>query len=349
MLGEACDFKCRHCVQHPAHNHLKKHPSNTCIKYIQHLADIRPKGLKRIRSTIDLVFFGGEPLLYWDTIKEVVEKLDRDNIRYTVISNGSRLTQEMVDYLNEHDICFALSNDGRQTTKVRDRNLLEDGVFLSLFSQIKKKSIATTVHAYNQDLYDLWAYLDEKVGDLPITYEFLVLNWSMPKDIYEYDYPKWEQTCKQIKENLIKAYKETEGNIGHLREAQLFSNQIQRCFRFLDGKAEFPFCGSYRQTVNIDLDGNHYLCHNGFQKFASCEMPGTKVAKEAAMHFTALRVIQNKPCQDCEALPFCHEGCPFSCWSERQAYQCKFRQILARYVKEFMNEVEAFHTTEVEL
>ena len=47
MLGEACDFNCRHCLQHPSHNSFKKRPSEAAVLYLQHLADIRPRGIRR--------------------------------------------------------------------------------------------------------------------------------------------------------------------------------------------------------------------------------------------------------------------------------------------------------------
>jgi len=349
MLGQACDFNCRHCLQHPAHNHLTKHPSEKLIRYLQHLADIRPHGLRRISPTINLTFFGGEPLLYMNSVKEVMEKVNRKNVRYTLISNGNTLNRDHVDFFNSEGVHFAVSNDGPKTDRIRDRNVLEDDEFLRLFNRIDSRSICTTLHAFNQDLYALWDYLKEKCGDIPLSYEFLVLNWQMPEDIYSYDFAAWERTCERVKQRLFEAYSGSTENISHLREAQLFLPYINNRFRFLENKAEFPLCGSYRQHINLDLDGNHYLCHNGFGKFSSCENEGTKVANMAQVRFLKLRQEHGKPCGQCDALPFCHEGCPFSAWSSMQEKQCRFMKIFSSKIREFMDLVDRHNTTEIDL
>lgn len=349
MLGEACDFNCRHCLQHPAHNRLTKHPSEKLIRYLQHLADIRPRGIRHIPSELNLTFFGGEPLLYFESIKDVVEAVNRDNVRYTVISNGASLTEEHVEYFNRENIHFAVSNDGPGTDRIRDRNVLEEEEFLQLFNQIESRSVCTTLHAYNQDLYALWDYLKEKCGDIPLSYEFLVLNWNMPEDIYSYDYEAWEKSCEKAKQRLFEAYAASNDNISHMRESQLFLPFIRNRFRFYENKAEFPLCGSYRQHINLDLNGNHFLCHNGFGKFSNCEKDGAKVAKEAQVHFLKLRQEHGKPCSKCDALPFCHEGCPLSKWSPMQEKQCRFMRIFSSKVREFMELVDKRNTTEIDL
>lgn len=349
MLGEACDFHCRHCLQHPSHNHFNKHPSEKLIKYLQHLARLRPRNSMRIQPTLDIIFFGGEPLLYWNAIKEVVSQLTEDNITLSIVSNGSMLDKDKVKYLNEHKIHFALSHDGKYTDKVRDYNILEDQDFVDLFKQVESKSISTTLHAYNQDLYSLWNYLNNKVPGINIGYNFLVLNWDMPEDIYSYDFSLWEKSMDMVIHNLFEAYKNTTEDISNLPEAQLISPYIKRRFAYYRGKAKIPACEAYRNIINLDLDGNHFLCHNGFCKFSECSQSGAKVAQEAQIHFGKLRVESKKPCQGCEAHDICWEGCPFTKWSKMQEKQCHFMKIFAKKIHEFMDMVDNLYTTEIEL
>ena len=349
MLGEACDFNCRHCLQHPSHNCFKKRPSEEAVRYLQHLADIRPRGIRRIPQEIDVVLFGGEPLLYLDAVEEVIERVGRDNVRWSMISNGARLDAATVDLLNRLHIHYAHSNDGPQTAKVRDRNLLDDPAWVELFSGVESRSICTTLHAYNQDLYALWDYLDEKVGRIPLSYEQLVVNWDMPGDIYAYDFDAWAKTCERVKETLFAAYSDSRDDLSGMREAQLFNRQIQRYFQVMEGKAEYPACGAMRNAVNLDLDGNVFLCHNGMEKFGRVERGGLYLARDAQVRFLDKRMESRKPCDECVAHPFCQEGCPFSPWSPRQAQQCRFYQILAENVLGFMRLVERHNQTEIEL
>lgn len=345
MLGEACDFKCRHCLQQPFHNHLEKTASEKLIKYLQHLADLKPRFTPTGPKRLSIIFFGGEPLLYMKAIKDVVARINRENVDFSLVSNGNALTQEMVDFFNEHDIHFAVSNDGPLTDKVRDRNVFEDEKFLALFKQLNSKSVCATLHAHNQDLYALWGYVNEKVGDVPLAYEFLTHTWQMPEDIYDYDLVAWKGTMDSVVNNLMH-HLSTETT--KCREAEFMSKLMGCLEQFQRGKARFPRCRAYRQNINLDLEGNHYLCHNGMEKFSDCSKEGAKVAKEAEVKFIDLRNKHNKACADCSALPVCQEGCPFSPSSEGQDIQCEFTRIMAEAVYKFVRLSEAFYQTEID-
>lgn len=347
MLGEACDFHCRHCLQHPYHNTYVKSPSDKLINYIQFIADLKPRPPCKSKSDLSVIFFGGEPLLYMKSIKEVVSRLDRPNIVYSIISNGNKLDEEKVRYFNEHKITFILSNDGRNTDRIRDRNVLEDEGFLKLFNKLERKGICSTITAYNQDLFDLWDYIESKVGKVPISYEFLVHSFEMPKDIYDYDLEKWNECCVRLKNEFMDVYRNHPHT--HSRAVEFMMPWINNTFRFVSGKAKFPLCGAYRTNINLDLDGNHYLCHNGICKFSDCSKDGVTVAKEAEILFTEQEERHGKPCDHCEYLPFCHEGCPFSVWSEPQKKQCEFMKIFFEQVSQTMGLVEEENTTEIEL
>lgn len=355
MLGEACNYHCRHCVQHDIHNRITKHPSQTTIEYIKHLANIRPRGFRNISDNIKVIFFGGEPLLYFACIKQIIESVDVDNVHYSIISNGELLTKDIVDYINQHNITFVLSNDGRQTDKVRDRNLLEDDNWLKLFKSIKTKSIDATLHAYNLDLYDLWDYVESKVGNIPIHYEHLVVNWNMPKDIYDFNYQAWDRTCKRIKDNLFKAYTSSDKNLSDTREAQFFNRLIQRFYDFKENKGYYPACGAFRNNINIDLDGNVYLCHNGVGKLGKIDQyddgvnGGAYYALKASNKFLKIRNADSKPCLSCIAYPFCQQGCPLADNNKGQQACCKVYQILAKHVISFMHDIEQYYNTEIDL
>lgn len=87
---------------------------------------------------VEIVFFGGEPLLEWSNIRRAIDYVEArrtsDAIRYGLITNGTRITPEAVALLEEHDVDVQLSFDGvpqvqaergSHTFDVLDR-LLED-------------------------------------------------------------------------------------------------------------------------------------------------------------------------------------------------------------------------------
>ena len=129
MMGSKCNFNCRHCIQTDAMNF--ENPNSIYEKvfmYIEHLANIRP-GFKQ---KLLLMFWGGEPLLYMGVINQFVQRLG-DKVQYGVVTNGSLLTSELVDYFNTNKFEVVLSNDGVNTNHVRPFNALDNDNFIRLF------------------------------------------------------------------------------------------------------------------------------------------------------------------------------------------------------------------------
>lgn len=77
------------------------------------------------RHQLEVDFFGGEPLLNWEVVKQLVEYGERaaaqcgKDIHFTLTTNGVELSQEKRDYLNQKEIAVVLSLDGRP--EVNDR------------------------------------------------------------------------------------------------------------------------------------------------------------------------------------------------------------------------------------
>ena len=77
------------------------------------------------RVNLEVDFFGGEPLMNWDVVKQLVEygrSLEESNhkkFRFTLTTNGVLLNDEIMEYLNKEMSNVVLSLDGRK--EVNDR------------------------------------------------------------------------------------------------------------------------------------------------------------------------------------------------------------------------------------
>jgi len=71
-----------------------------------------------LTNRFDLNFYGGEPLLAFDLIKKAISKTSSLNEKlqkkgeYSLTTNGSFITQEILDFLNNHKFLVELSFDG---------------------------------------------------------------------------------------------------------------------------------------------------------------------------------------------------------------------------------------------
>lgn len=105
-LGSACNLHCKHC--HVAEVAYKFNPDV--------IAFLRKEGPERI------TFCGGEPTLYMDVIKKIVEALP-ESMQYKLVTNGTTLTYDLADYFNKHKFRVIISYDGE--TSSRDRSLMQ--------------------------------------------------------------------------------------------------------------------------------------------------------------------------------------------------------------------------------
>lgn len=118
LVTRNCNFKCRYCETY-------KDPGVMTPATASRLCDLLKNSLKSFER-ISLFFFGGEPLLKFNTIKDITESLKKCKIRHRfdlfVITNGSALNKQMAVYLKENDIAVNLSVDG--TPETQDYNRL---------------------------------------------------------------------------------------------------------------------------------------------------------------------------------------------------------------------------------
>ena len=77
------------------------------------------------RVNLEVDFFGGEPLLNWEVVKQLVaygreiEKVKNKKFRFTLTTNGTLLNDEIMEFVNKEMSNLVLSLDGRK--EVNDR------------------------------------------------------------------------------------------------------------------------------------------------------------------------------------------------------------------------------------
>lgn len=138
-LGTSCNLKCKYC-----HVERKDIQFNPAI-----LPILKDLNLRRI------TFGGGEPLLYWNVIKQIVLYLG-DNVQYKVVTNGTLFTEEIVEFCNQYNFLFFISVDGIGSTRDDSKPIKWD-----LVKKLKFCGTAITFYRENRNILDAMASLDE--------------------------------------------------------------------------------------------------------------------------------------------------------------------------------------------
>lgn len=316
ILGTACNFNCIYCIQHDNKPRCKKQVKQEVLDWLDDIAYQLPY---KFKPTIH--FYGGEPLLYREAIHQVVEHC-RDNFNYLISSNGSYLTDEDVEFFNKHNIRFAFSNDGPNTKVTRQVDMFEDPVFVERFNRIKNKEVDGVISALNQDYYAFFDYVEKHSPGCKTSYEELVCNEHTDPRLPNFDEETLLKSYKRMGEDLEASWATGERNNG----ADVFNRFLKQA-QFFINHPEFPafgVCGSGKSVINVDTEGNVYLCKNFNVKVGTVKDEYEVLYARAKHETKKLRDahLEAKGCFDCPAFFFCRGGCPFEKPSEAQKLKC---------------------------
>jgi uncharacterized protein len=120
-ITEECNLRCPYCVFDEKFAAERSHSqSRMPEKTIFESIDSFMKRAKK--NNCYIIFYGGEPLLAFDQIKNTVnyihEKHKNKNVKYSLTTNGVQLNKKITDYLSENNFLTTISIDGPE--KIHD-------------------------------------------------------------------------------------------------------------------------------------------------------------------------------------------------------------------------------------
>jgi uncharacterized protein len=127
-VTERCNFRCKYCSYDGRHEGRPAHSSKEMAWPVakQAIDEFLPYTIK----TPSITFYGGEPLLNIDLIKECVAYAHRTvgdrKVNFGMTTNGWLLTEDVADYLVAEDFSLSISVDGPQEMHDRYRRTVED-------------------------------------------------------------------------------------------------------------------------------------------------------------------------------------------------------------------------------
>ena len=274
------------------------------------------------RKNIEIDFFGGEPLMNMDTVKEVVyygkevEQKNNKNFHFTITTNGILLNDNNIDFINEYMDNIVISIDGRKEVHDSIRyDRAGQGSYdrilplaKKLISKRKGKSyfIRGTYTSRNLDFSKDVMHLAElgfkEISVEPVVGtgdELFIEDKDIPKILDEYE---------------ILATK----HLQYLNEGKDI-----RFYHFNLDLYEGPCvykrisaCGAGFEYFAVSPEGHLYPCHQfvGQNEFIMGDVfsgvQNTKIRDE----FRSNNILVKEKCRDCWAKLFCSGGCHANAW-----------------------------------
>jgi uncharacterized protein len=113
QLGLKCNYECSYCLQRfqPEHD---DGDTNDVLHFIKELPTWFDGGKDGLGEGVRFEFWGGEPFVYWKKLRLLgsVLKSCYPNARFNMVSNGSVLSDEIIDWIDQMGISIGISHDG---------------------------------------------------------------------------------------------------------------------------------------------------------------------------------------------------------------------------------------------
>ena len=218
------------------------------------------------RHNLEMDFFGGEPLMNFDVVKQVVsyarskEKEYNKNFRFTITTNGLLLTDDKIEFINREMSNCVLSLDGRKEVNDRLRIKINGkGCYDQIVPQYQKLVAGRgdkdyyargTFTKYNLDFTQDVLHMAD-LGFDQVSVEPVVSDPMLDYSIKEEDLPRVFQEYETLANELIQRKKEGKGfNFFHF---MIDLNQGPCAIKRLRG------CGCGNEYVAVTPDGEIYL------------------------------------------------------------------------------------------
>ena len=270
------------------------------------------------RRNLEVDFFGGEPLMNWQVVKDLVaygreqEKLHDKKFRFTLTTNGVLLNDEVMEFCNREMGNVVLSIDGRKEVHDKMRPFRKGAgsydLIVPKFQQFAesrhqdKYYVRRTFTHYNLDFSEDVLHLAD-LGFKQISVEPVVAEPKEPYAIREEDLPKLFEEYDKLAVEMIRRHKSGEDfNFFHF----MIDLEGGPCVaKRLSG------CGSGTEYLAVTPWGDFYPCHQfvGNEKFLLGNVDEGILNTDIRDEFKCCNVYAKEKCRKCFARFYCSGGC----------------------------------------
>jgi len=314
-IAHDCNLACRYCFAEEGEYHGRR----ALMSF-----EVGKKALDFLiansggRRNLEVDFFGGEPLMNWQVVKQLVEygrsqeESHNKRFRFTLTTNGVLLNDEIMEFCNQEMSNVVLSLDGRKEVNDRMRPFRKgDGSYDLIVPKFQKFAdsrnqtnyyVRGTFTRNNLDFSkDVLHFAD--LGFKQMSMEPVVASPKEPYAIREEDLPQILEEYDKLAVEYIKRQREGKGfNFFHF---MIDLNQGPCVAKRLSG------CGSGTEYLAVTPWGDLYPCHQfvGQEGFLLGNVDEGITNTRVQDEFKLCNVYAKEKCRDCFARFYCSGGC----------------------------------------
>lgn len=305
LIAQECNLRCRYCYgENGQYNDSGKMSFEVAKKAIDYL--YKRSGNEK---QVSVIFFGGEPLINFSLITQVVnyarekEKEFNKECVFSMTTNGILITPKIQQYLLDNDISVQVSIDGDDiTTNYNRYDQRGTGAYESIINNTegvrknKPTSARGTITDNGLDLLHSFEHLYD-TGFIPVA---LSPAYNM---ISENNYSK-------LKENTLKMVEQFQTYIKQKDyvKCKAMKNVYADLKIIHDGVIKRAYCSASQRSCAIDINGNIFPCHR-FVANKEYSMGNVIENKLDVKPFIAQMKEENQTCNNCWVKNMCAGGC----------------------------------------
>ena len=314
-IAHTCNLNCSYCFASQG----KYHGERALMSY-----EVGKRALDFLvensgtRRNLEVDFFGGEPLMNFDVVKQLVayarsiEKEKNKNFRFTLTTNGVLVDDDVIEFSNREMSNVVLSLDGRK--EVHDRYRVDyagNGSWEKIVPKFQKFVNArdgknyymrgTFTHANPDFLEDIKTMLD--LGFSELSMEPVVAASDDPAALTEADKPVVMKQYEDLAKLMLERDKEGKPFTFYHYMIDLKGGPC--IYKRISG------CGSGTEYMAVTPWGDLYPCHQfvGDEKFKLGDIWSGVKNKKIQDEFASCNVYAREECRDCWARLYCSGGC----------------------------------------
>ncbi len=270
------------------------------------------------RTNLEVDFFGGEPLMNWDVVKQLVEygrsieKEKHKNFRFTVTTNGVLIDDDVIDFCNKEISNVVLSLDGRK--EIHDRLRVDykgEGSYDTIVPKFQKFVKArgdkgyymrgTFTHANPDFTKDVFHMAD--LGFTELSMEPVVGKLEDPSSLTPEDIEIVKEQYEILAKDMLR--REQEGKPITFYHYMLDLTSGPCIYKRISG------CGSGTEYMAVTPWGDLYPCHQfvGEDDYKLGNVWDGVQNKELREEFRSCNAYAREDCKDCWAKLYCSGGC----------------------------------------
>jgi radical SAM protein with 4Fe4S-binding SPASM domain len=328
-LTHSCNLNCVYCYQ--KHENNMRMPLETAEHCIDWIFSHIPTDM----NEVEIGFIGGEPLLEFDLIKEIVaytcSRNQAQRFIFYATTNGTVLSDEMKTWFIKHKKCFwlGLSIDGMKETHDHNRSNSFDKIDFNFFLRNwPEQGIKMTLSEYSlPHLADNIKFIHslgfKEIGG--VNFSEGSFDWSQDEYL--------KLLVPQLKE-LVSFY--IENDTLHLN--QMFEKKLNYCE--VKDRERQKWCGIGNGTNFFDIDGKMYPC----PFVTPMTFPQNDIDDILKTDFVDINNFIDEYCfQNCYIYPICPTCAGanylnFKTFKQRDKRRCRIQKLIALFIAELQTK-----------